>query len=432
MDRRLKRAIETHSLPRELLICGPAGTGKTYSTLTVLHVLAADYPNLRILIVRKTRVSLTDSALVTFEQQILPADGMSYIAAGVQRKNRSSYRYPNGSEIILLGMDRPERIGSTAWDIIYPNEAIELDEAHWETLSSRLNRPGRPSKFGFLIGDTNPGDPSHWLKKRCDDGRTALWDTAHQANPAMYANGQWTEDGAKYLDRLNRQRGTRRKRLLEGIWAAGEGQWFETFSDDHVNVSAEYDPRYPVHLAVDSGVETGAVWFQVREGRDEAIVTVFGEYYSYDVGAFRAAKEIQAISAQVCGGRVDVASTDPAGNSRTGIGLTVLAEYARAGLKLTPWPSYSGSKPDGLALLGSFVSVAPPGLIVHPRCLQLRTAFANYRRKKVRGQWTDLPEEPQHPHEDLMDALRGGLMFKYPSGRRPEPKLFRIHSSRIF
>jgi hypothetical protein len=36
-------------------------------------------------------------------------------------------------------------------------------------------------------------------------------------------------------------------------------------------------------------------------------------------------------------------------------------------------------------------------------------AFQAYRRASVKGQWRDWPEDPQHPHEDLMDALRGGL-----------------------
>ena len=41
-------------MPRELLICGPAGTGKTYPILAVLHCLAREYP-LRVLFLRATR-----------------------------------------------------------------------------------------------------------------------------------------------------------------------------------------------------------------------------------------------------------------------------------------------------------------------------------------------------------------------------------------
>ena len=378
VDVRLKQALESGSLPKDLLICGAAGTGKTYSILTVLHTLAADYPNLRILIVRKTRVSLSDSALVTYEQEILPADGMEFIAAGASRRHRSSYLYPNGSEIVLGGMDNPTRITSTAWDFAFVNEAIELGEDAWETIGSRLNRPGRPTWGGYLIGDTNPGDPSHWLRTRCGKGNTVLWDTSHRANPALHDGRQWTEAGVAYMATLDRLQGTRRKRYRDGLWAAGEGQWFETFGDRHVSTTAEHDPRFPVHLAVDSGVHTGAVWFQVREIGSETIVAVLADYYSFNVSAHDNARAILARSAEL-GVRPYRQTTDPAGGASTGVGPTVFGEYARAGFKPTPWPSFPGSVLDGLNLIGSFVAVEPPGLIVHPRCTRLIEAFANYK-----------------------------------------------------
>ena len=40
VDVRLKRAFKSGAFPKRLLICGPAGTGKTYSILLFLHRLA--------------------------------------------------------------------------------------------------------------------------------------------------------------------------------------------------------------------------------------------------------------------------------------------------------------------------------------------------------------------------------------------------------
>lgn len=421
VDTRLRRAIEARQLPRELLCVGPAGTGKTFGILAILHLLAADYPGLRILFCRKTRTSLTESVLDTFEREVLPRDGMESVAAGVRRNHRSNYVYPNGSMIVLAGTDEPTRIGSTTWDIIYPNEAIELEEDMWETLGSRLNRPGSDPRFGFLIADTNPGDPSHWLKKRCDDGRTSLWDTSHKANPAMWTGRDWTPKGKVYLEQLDRLRGTRRKRLLEGVWAAGEGQWFETFGAQHVSDRAEYDPRLQVWLAVDSGVHTGAVWFQIRDIKPEPLINVFGDYYVYNIYPHEVAQQILTRTRALCGGRIDRGVTDPAGGALNPSGPIVISEYARAGLRLEPWPRNS-SVAGGLALIESFVSCDPPGLTVHPRCQHLITAFGNYKRAKRGGQYLDRPEDPQHPHEELMDSLRGGLIARWPEGRKPEPE----------
>jgi hypothetical protein len=427
VDTRLRRAIESGTFPKEVLVCGPAGTGKTTGILSILHMLAAGYHDLRILIVRQTRASLTESVMVTFEQEILPAAGMTYLAEGASRRNRASYCYPTGSEIVLGGLDKPGRIASTAWDVIYPAESIELEEEGFEILGSRLDRPGRPGALGWLLGDTNPGPASHWLKKRCDEGRTVLWETVHEANPRMWTGRDWTEAGRNYLLRLDRLRGTRRKRYKDGIWASGEGIWFDVFdTTTHVTELAEYNPRLPVHLAVDSGVNTAAVWFQIRGTGEDTKVNVFLDFACVNVPAFDAAKAILKKGADFYGGRFHRGHQDPAGDANSPTGIIVTGEYHRAGLKLENWPSYPGSKSDGLALVESFVSIDPPMLTTHPRCTALIEGFSNYRREKRGGQYLDRPVERQHPFEDIVDAARGGLMAEFSDGRRPKPVFRRV------
>ena len=89
---------------------------------------------------------------------------------------------------------------------------------------------------------------------------------------------------------------------------------------------------------------------------------------------------------------------------------------------------------DGLALVDSFASPAegPPRLRVHPRCAATIRAMSNYRRAKRGGQWQDYPEDPQHPHEDLVDALRGGLRDAFPDGRTIRPTLARVPARQVF
>jgi hypothetical protein len=434
VDVRFKRALEAGTLPRDLVVIGPAGTGKTYAILRTLHCLLADYPNLRFLLCRQTRRSLTESVLVTYEQEILAGDGMGWLAWGVHRRNRQSYDYPNGSTLVLGGLDNADRILSTAWDVVYINEAIEIMEDSWEMLSTRLNRPGRPRWLGHLIGDTNPGDPSHWLKARIDDGRTEQWETDHRANPALHDGEDWTLAGYRYRDALDSLRGTRRKRLKEGLWAAGSGQWFENFGADHVSAEARYDDRLPVHLAVDSGVHTGAVWFQVRElDNGGHLITVFADYYAFNLPAYKNAVAIKERGEALCGGRIDRGTTDPAWSASTATGPTVLEEYRRAKLgNLNAWPSYGGSVIDGLSLIESFVATDPPGLLIHRRCTRLIEAFGNYKREQKAGQYIDRPVDPQHPHEELLDALRGGLQDKFPAGRKPPSRIPRAPGRKVF
>jgi hypothetical protein len=431
IDVRLKRQMTSGQMPKELLICGPAGTGKTYPILTILHCLAREHP-LRILFLRATRVSLTESALVTYEQEVLPADGCEEIADGAGRPHRHAYHYPSGSEIVVAGLDRnATRVLSTAWDIVFCNEAIELQKEVWETITSRMGRPGRDPRFGWMIGDTNPSYPDHWLKKRCDAGQTVLWDTTHEANPLLHDGVNWTDAGLRYLKQLDGLTGPRRKRLREGIWAQGEGIWFDTFDGQvHVKTSADYTPGLKTYCAIDSGVWTGAVWFQVRE-HPVVTINVFDDYLSEGLSAERNARAIKAKSDSH--GRILRYYTDPAGGARNPVGTTVISEYERVGVTpLDRWPLRSVS--DSLELVQAFLGgdlASPPRLFIHPRCQHLKNALASYHRAKRANQLMDYPEDPQHPSEELVDSLRGGLCALYPEGRAPKPAFRTMHAGRL-
>ena len=430
VDVRLWQTIRSRQRPLELLVVGAAGTGKTYGILHVLHVLARDNPGLRVLMARATRAAMTESVQVTYEQEILPVDGMEHIAAGVTRGGRKVYTYPSGSQIVLAGLDKPARIMSTAWDLIYINECIEVTEESWEMLLSRLGRPGRARRLGMLIGDTNPGDPSHWLRARVESGRLECWEVPHEANPALHDGVDWTEAGRDYIDRLSRTlTGARRRRLLHGEWSAGEGAWFSGFDRDlNVSEAAEYDPAQDVRLAIDcNGLHVAAVWWQERPG---PVVAVIGDYLAVDLPAEQNARAIVRRSIELCGGTPSRIVADPAGKQRVGLNTTVWAEYERAGLRLIPWPTHAGSVAAGLDLVASLLP--GPALIMHPRCKRLIAAMGQYMRARRGGQWVDAPEDPQHPHEDLIDALRGGLLDRWPSGRRPDvPTVRRVRPESV-
>src|SRR6267154_2726628 len=111
---------------REVLLCGPAGTGKSRAALQKLHFCAQKYPGARILICRKTRHSISQTAMVTYEKKVLPEGWLDkYVHFNTTEQQ---YEYSNGSVIAVGGLDKPSKIMSSEWDMIYPQEAIELLE----------------------------------------------------------------------------------------------------------------------------------------------------------------------------------------------------------------------------------------------------------------------------------------------------------------
>lgn len=200
-----------YSHDREVLIEGPAGTGKTRAICEKCHIVAQDVPGVRILWVRATRVSMTQSVLVTFEEKVLPPDDP--LTRGPRRFGRHAYRYPNGSEIVIGGLDKPERIMSTEYDIICVFEATETRLNDWEMLMTRGRNDVLP--WQQQIADCNPSHQRHWLIMRARSGAMRHLQSKHADNPAI------TEDYLSDLD--NSLSGHRRARLFEGLWVAAEG-----------------------------------------------------------------------------------------------------------------------------------------------------------------------------------------------------------------
>lgn len=199
----------------ELLLEGPAGTGKTRAVLTKLLLLCEKYPDIRVLIVRKTRESCTESLLVEWEGRVLPPD--CYLTrTGGDRARRQRYRFANGSEMIVGGMDKSSKVLSTQYDVIFAEEATELTEDDWETLTTRNRNNVMP--YQQMIASCNPGPPTHWLNQRANRGAMRRLLSRHVDNPSVTP---------AYLATLERLTGVRRKRLYEGVWAAAEGMVYE-------------------------------------------------------------------------------------------------------------------------------------------------------------------------------------------------------------
>lgn len=239
----------------EVAMAGPAGTGKSLACLFRVHLAALNNSDVRCLIVRKTAVSLGSTTLVTFEKKV----AAHALAAGIVRwfggspREAAGYRYENGSLIVVGGMDKPEKVLSSEYDLVFVDEATEITETDWEILGTRL-RNGVLS-WQQQIAACNPDRPKHWLKQRSERGGMVMLHSRHRDNPAyVNADGTYTAQGRDYMAKLDALTGVRRLRYRDGKWAAAEGLIYEGWDDAlHLVEPFEIPATWTRWLVVDFG-----------------------------------------------------------------------------------------------------------------------------------------------------------------------------------
>ncbi len=269
---------------REVVLAGPANTGKTRANLEKLHLCAKKYPGMRGLLLRKTRKALTQSAMVTYERKVLSE---AWRHALHFNTHDQQYEYPNGSIIAVSGMDDPQKVMSSEWDMIHVPEATELTEGDWQALTIRLRNHVMP--YQQLLGDVNPGPPTHWLKLRSERGATLMLHSRHADNPAF------TQEDGEVLDALT---GVWRKRYRDGMWAAAEGAVYENEWDPAIHRVYRFDIpwQWPRYWVCDWGFRNPFCWQAYAQDYDGSLYR-YHEIYRTGALVEDLAKEMMAVTA---------------------------------------------------------------------------------------------------------------------------------------
>lgn len=255
---------------QEAILSGPYETGKTFAALTKLHALLVKYKNSRAFITRQTYKSLLSTAIVTYENKVLPIhpDSPDSPIRKYGKSKPEFYEYPNGSHLLVVGMDNPDKILSGEFDYGYVNQAEEIPLDAWEKLVGRCTGRAGNAPYTQVMGDCNPSHPQHWILHR---SHVELFEQLHQHNPSLYDQTErtWTAQGERTRAILSSLTGIRKLRGFEGKWVAAEGVVYE-FTSAHV-MKREHVPEIKRwFLAYDFGFKNAFVcqlWGVDYDGR---------------------------------------------------------------------------------------------------------------------------------------------------------------------
>lgn len=242
-----QKAAWRSKAPR-LLLSGGAGGGKSRLWMEKLHGYALKYPNVTSLMLRKTRSSMTNSAVLAYERRVIGGDSRV-----VHYPSKFRFEYSNGAIVAYGGMasaKEREAIRSIGADgglgMVVLEEATAFSYEDYLEVVGRLRDPN--AAWRQLVLATNPGSDLHWINQRLIIGGEAEVHTSFARN-----NPHNPDDYAESLGELERSGGVLADRIVRGLWVRAGGVVYDKWDDAENVREIEYDGEVPIIWAVDDG-----------------------------------------------------------------------------------------------------------------------------------------------------------------------------------
>jgi len=173
---------------RYAVLVGGARSSKSYSIAQRLIERFATEQHKTFLVTRKTFPALRLTAYK------LIVDMLEDIGIYPDcEHNKSDHTIKLGSNFMqFMSIDNPEKIKSTEWNYIWPEEATEFTWEDWIVLRTRMSGPCAPGEFNQAILSLNPTDEFCWIHQRLlldekavKDGTVQLIHSTYKDNPFL-------------------------------------------------------------------------------------------------------------------------------------------------------------------------------------------------------------------------------------------------------
>ncbi len=258
---------------RHIAYGGARGGGKSWAMRRKFELLAFRYPDLQLLLLRRTLPELRENHILPMQQEL---HGMvSY--NGTQRE----FVFPNGSRIKLGYCDKEADVlqyQGQQYDVIGLEEATHFTESQMQFLTT-CNRNVRTDFTPRMYYTCNPGGVGHHWVKRLFIDREYLPDEYPEDYvfvPArVYDNKVLMERDPQYLRSLKALPPHLRKAFLDGDWDAVEGQFFDDFDKSkHIVEPFEIPAHWRRFRAMDWGYNDPCcvLWFAVAPNKQVFVV----------------------------------------------------------------------------------------------------------------------------------------------------------------
>jgi len=234
---------------KEVLHSSAYGKGKTRGICEAADFDCRMFPGNLVTLSRKTLASMWTTTLKVLLDEVIDQEHRSW-GWKPHADGGATLYYPNGSQLICVGLDDPGRARSAAVGSWYIDQGEELAEEEFETAAGRLRLGSIPAGRRRIVAAVNPENKSHWLFRRfrpdkAPKGGSYYQHTQHDVtlpNSVVIPKGRLFRECVvssdtdnlenlpeDYLFRLSQLKGVYRLRYYEGLWVAFEGAIYPHF-----------------------------------------------------------------------------------------------------------------------------------------------------------------------------------------------------------
>lgn len=314
---------------------GARGGGKSWAMRRKFVLLAFAYPNLHLLLLRRTLPELQENHVRPLLEELTPIVKFN--------QTQRVFLFPNGSRIKLGYCDKENDVyqyQGQEYDVIGLEEATHFTETQMQFLST-CNRSTRTDFSPRMYYTCNPGGVGHgWVKRLFIDRQ---YQNAQRAEDYTFIPARVTDNpvlmaaNPQYIRTLQNLPEHLRKAHLDGDWDVLAGQYFSEFSRDvHVTRPFEIPSWWRRFRAMDWGYfdPCCVLWFALDpDGR----IIVYRELYERKMLSSEVAKRVKALSE---GEKIAYSAASPDAWQQRGIkgleGQCIADVFAHEGVPLIP------------------------------------------------------------------------------------------------
>lgn len=358
---------------------GSAGSAKSYF-ITQKLIIRACGEKIRILVCRRYGTTLRNTCFSLFKDVLAKWQLTPYVKI---RESDFTIKFPNGSEIIFMGLDEETKLLSlNNIGAIFIEEAYEVPKAIVEQLNLRL-RGNTPNQQLLLAW--NPINRNHWLYDFCEVNPPESFIYTHSTfrdNP--FLNDEYVRE----LEEMYIRNPARARVFCDGIWGVdAEGLVITNWKAEEFNPMELAASGLEHRAGMDLGWIDKSAIIDTLYDKDNRTIYVFNEFYRSGCQLSELAAAVKDMNLHRT--KIFVDAAEPRS----------IQFFKNEGIRAEGCAKGKDSVKAGLMFLQD------NRIIVHPKCKNFINELENfsYVKSKQTGEWTD---DTTHEWSHAIDACR--------------------------